>query len=152
MENSFFFSLGIWNWFIVAGIFAVLEMIAPGYFLIWFGLAALAVGGLAMAIDLSWQMQLALYAIIGIGLLIASVRFAGSRGGTSDRPLLNKRGQTHLGKVYQLLDDTNQGRGSVMVGDSIWSVQLEDRADLSKGVGVLITDVNGTKLIGRAAS
>ena len=85
MENSFFFSLGIWNWFIIAGMFAVLEMIAPGYFLIWYGLAALVVGGLALAIDLSWQMQLALYAIIGIGLLVASIRFAGAKGSTSDQ-------------------------------------------------------------------
>ena len=151
MENSYFFSLGIWNWFILAGVLGVLELVAPGYFLIWYGLAALAVGGLALAVDLSWQMQLILYTIVGMGLLIASLRFAGSRAGESDRPMLNKRAQTHLGKVYKLVNDTSHGRGSVQVGDSIWQVQLEDRADLQKGAGVLITDVNGTKLVGRAA-
>jgi len=150
MENSYFFSLGIWNWFILAGILGVLEMVAPGYFLIWYGLAALVVGGLALAIDISWQIQLILYAVIGMGLLVASIRFAGARTGKSDRPLLNKRGKSHLGKTYSLLDATSNGRGSVKVGDSIWSVQIEERADLDKGAVVLITDVSGTKLIGRA--
>ena len=121
MENSFFFSLGIWNWFILAGILGVLEMVAPGYFLIWYGLAALVVGGLALAIDISWQMQLIMYAVIGMGLLIASLRFAGSRAGESDRPMLNKRAKSYLGKTYTLIDDTSNGRGSVKVGDSIWS-------------------------------
>ena len=151
MDNSFFFSLGLWNWFILAGILGVLEMIAPGYFLIWYGLAALVVGGLALAMDLSWQMQLIMYAVIGMGLLIASLRFVGSRTGKSDSPMLNKRGKSHIGKVYELIDATNNGRGSVKVGDSIWSVKLEDGANLGKGEGVLITDVSGTKLIGRAA-
>ena len=151
MENSFFFSLGIWNWFILAGILGVLEMVAPGYFLIWYGLAALVVGGLALAIDISWQMQLILYAVIGMGLLIASLRFVGARTGESDSPLLNKRAKSYLGKTYELLEDTSNGRGSVKVGDSIWSVQLEDGANLAKGDGVLITDVSGNKLIGRAS-
>ena len=150
MNNSFFLSLGLWNWFIIAAVFGVLEIIVPGYFMIWYGLAAVFVGAMALMMDISWQMQLLLYAFIGMGLLVASLRFAGSRTGKSDRPLLNKRAQSHLGKVYELLGDTSHGRGSVKVGDSIWQVQLEDRADLGKGDGVLITDVAGTKLVGRA--
>ena len=150
MENSYFFSLGLWNWFILAGILGVLEMIVPGYFLIWYGLAALAVGGLALAVDISWQIQLILYAIIGMGLLIASLRFAGSRMGDSDRPMLNKRGRSHIGNSYELAEATRNGRGSVKVGDSIWSVRLEDGVDLNKGDRVLITGIEGTKLIGKA--
>ncbi len=150
MENSYFFSLGIWNWFILAGILGVLEMVAPGYFLIWYGLAALVVGGLALAVDISWQMQLILYAVIGMGLLIASLRFAGARAGESDRPMLNKRGRSLIGKTYSLVNATANGRGSVKVGDSIWSVRLEDGTDLGKGDSVLITGVEGTKLVGKA--
>ena len=41
MENSFFFSLGAWNWFILAAILGVFEVTLPGFLLIWFGLAAL---------------------------------------------------------------------------------------------------------------
>jgi membrane protein implicated in regulation of membrane protease activity len=151
MEKSIFFQLGLWNWFIIAAVFGLLEVILPGYFMIWYGLAAVFVGVLALMVDISWQMQLVLYAVIGMSLLIASIRFAGSRTGESDRPMLNKRGKSHIGKTYQLLDATRNGRGSVKVGDSIWAVQLENKADLDKGAGVLITDVIGTRLIGKAA-
>ena len=119
--------------------------------MIWYGLAAVFVGVLALIVNISWQMQFILYALIGMGLLIGSLRFAGARTGKSDRPLLNKRGKAHIGHVYELFDATSNGRGSVKVGDSIWSVQLEDGADLGQGEAVLITDVIGTRLIGKAA-
>ena len=149
MENSFFISLGAWNWFIIAGVLGVLELLLPGYFVIWYSLAAILVGALALAIDMSWQMQLALYAVMGLGLLLAATRLVAARSGKSDRPLLNRRAQTHLGKVYTLIADTDHGRGSVRVGDSIWQVQIENGQDLAKGDSVLITDIAGTRLIGQ---
>ena len=149
MENSFILSLGPWNWFILAAVLGVLEMALPGIFMIWYALAAVLVGALALAIDMGWQLQLVLYVLAGVALLFASRRFAGSNSGKSDRPLLNERAQNHLGKVYELLNDTKHGRGSVKVGDSIWQVQLENNQDSPKGTGILITDVAGTKLIGR---
>lgn len=151
MEKSIFIQLGLWNWFIIAAVFGVLEVMVPGYFMIWYGLAAVFVGATALMVDISWQMQLVLYAVIGMGLLVASLRFAGSRTGESDRPMLNKRGKSHVGKVYELAEATSNGRGSVKIGDSVWSVQLENREDLSKGDPVLITDVIGTRLIGKAS-
>jgi len=150
MENSYFVSLGAWNWFILAAVLGVLELTLPGFLMIWFGVAALLVGTLALAINMAWQLQLTLYVLIGAALLMASSRFSGSKSGKSDRPLLNKRAQGHLGKVYRLVAATNSGRGSVQVGDSIWQVQIEDNKDLEEGAGILITDIAGTRLIGRA--
>ncbi len=150
MENSYFLSLGAWNWFILAAVLGVLELTLPGFLLMWFGVAALLIGTLALAINMAWQLQLVLFALIGAGLLMASSRFAGSKSGKSDRPFLNKRAQTHLNKVYKLVAATDSGRGSVQVGDSIWQVQIENNEDLEEGAAVLITDVDGTRLIGRA--
>ena len=151
MTNSFFFSLGAWNWFIIAAVLAVAEILVPGYLLMWYAMAAMLVGGLAQAIDLSWQLQLGLYALIGIGLLIASMRFAGARAGKSDHPTLNKRVLMHKGKVYKLVEPTSHGRGRIKVGDGVWSVQLEDGADLPDGAGVLITGMDGTTFTGKQA-
>ena len=50
-------SLGIWNWFIVGGLLLVVEVIAPGVFMFWLGLAALAVGAISLVVDWSWQAQ-----------------------------------------------------------------------------------------------
>lgn len=150
MEQSFFFQLDQWNWFILAALFAVLEVIAPGYLLMWYGVAAAFVGALALLVDLSWQMQLALYSLIGIGLLVVSIRFAG-RGRSSDRPLLNRRAETHIGRTYTLASATSNGRGRLQVDDSEWSVRLADGAELPAGAKVVITGLEGTTLIGRAA-
>ena len=37
-------SLGAWNWFIMAALLLLLEVIAPGMFMLWLGLTAIVVG------------------------------------------------------------------------------------------------------------
>jgi membrane-bound ClpP family serine protease len=46
---GFFASLGIWNWFILGALLLIAEALVPGTFMLWLGLAALAVGALAVA-------------------------------------------------------------------------------------------------------
>jgi membrane protein implicated in regulation of membrane protease activity len=45
--TEFLWSLGAWNWFIVAVALFVLETVVPGVHFIWFGLAAVIVGAWA---------------------------------------------------------------------------------------------------------
>src|SRR5947209_17611785 len=56
-------SLGYWNWFIAGAILLLLELIAPGTFMMWLGLSALAVGVISLAGVLSWQAQLIAFAV-----------------------------------------------------------------------------------------
>jgi membrane protein implicated in regulation of membrane protease activity len=150
MSSSFFGQLGAWNWLIIAALFGALEIIVPGYLLIWYGLAALFVGVIALAVDLTWQIQLLLFAGIGMVLLYLSLRLARQKAPDTDRPHLNERGAQHIGKIYTLVDDTANGRGKLKVGDSLWSVRLEE-GDLPAGAGVEITAVDGITLIGKAS-
>ena len=78
--SSLFVSLGAWNWLILAGLFLVLELLAPGIFLIWFGIAAGIVGALALLFDMAWQWQLMLFALLSlmavvIARLVGAVEF-----------------------------------------------------------------------------
>ena len=41
---SWIVSLGTWNWFILAAVLLLLEMFAPGAFMLWLGLSAILVG------------------------------------------------------------------------------------------------------------
>ena len=41
-------TLGKWNWLILAGVFFVLELLAPGAFMLWLGLSALLVGVISL--------------------------------------------------------------------------------------------------------
>ena len=62
--TDFLWSLGVWNWFIVAVALFVLETIVPGVHFIWFGLAAAIVGILGLVVDIPWEWQLIAFAII----------------------------------------------------------------------------------------
>ena len=61
--SEMFMTLGTWNWLIFGVILMALELLAPGVFLFWLGLAALLVGLLSFAIDPSWQTQILMFAI-----------------------------------------------------------------------------------------
>src|SRR5258706_14023662 len=61
--SEMFSTLGTWNWLIFGILLMALELLAPGIFLFWLGLAALLVGLLSLAIHPSWQMQILMFAI-----------------------------------------------------------------------------------------
>jgi membrane protein implicated in regulation of membrane protease activity len=48
-------SPGVLDWFIAGTVLLVLEVLAPGVFMLWLGLAALLVGGISLFIDWTWQ-------------------------------------------------------------------------------------------------
>ena len=65
--------LGPWTWWIAGLVFLGLEILVPGVFLLWIGLAAIVVGALSFLFwgtDVwSWQLQLLLFAVLLTGLL-----------------------------------------------------------------------------------
>ena len=60
--TEMFSTLGTWNWLIFGVILMALELLAPGVFLFWLGLAALLVGLLSFALHPSWQLQILMFA------------------------------------------------------------------------------------------
>src|SRR5258706_2318230 len=61
--TEMFSTLGTWNWLIFGVVLMALELLAPGVFLFWLGLAALLVGLLSFAINPSWQLQILMFAV-----------------------------------------------------------------------------------------
>src|SRR5262245_17487079 len=59
-------ALGKWNWLILAAIFFVLELIAPGAFMLWLGISATLVGIILFFAVWSWQMQLVAFAVFAL--------------------------------------------------------------------------------------
>ena len=142
--SSLFASLGAWNWLILAGLFLVLELLAPGIFLIWFGIAAGIVGALALVFDVAWQWQLMLFAILSLAAVIAARKFLRKDDAQSDRPLLNRRAQQHVGKSYLVADAIENGRGKVKIGDTLWRAEGPDAA---QGARVKVTGTDGATLM-----
>ena len=85
------FSLGPWTWMILAAILFALEVMSPGIFLMWFGVAAAVTGLLAFAFDISWQWQLVWFCLLSLAAVLVALKYLHSNPLHSDRPLLNER-------------------------------------------------------------
>jgi membrane protein implicated in regulation of membrane protease activity len=142
--SSLFLSLGAWNWLILAGLFLVLELLAPGILLIWFGIAAGIVGALALLFDVVWQWQLMLFAALSLAAVLTARKFLRTDDAQSDRPLLNRRAQQHVGKSYLVSDAIENGRGKVKIGDTLWRAEGPDAA---QGTRVKVTGTDGATLM-----
>lgn len=141
--NSFFSSLGAWNWLIIAVVFLGLELAAPGIYFVWFGIAAAIVGGIALTNDIGWQWQFITFAILSIASAVAARSYMRRNPTESDRPLLNKRAQQYVGRLYTLAEPIEGGRGKVRIGDTLWQVE---GPDMPIGAQVKVTGADGTVL------
>ena len=86
-------TLGIWVWWIIAGLLLILELLLAGVFFVWLGIAA-AVMGLVdfLAPPLDWQVEIAIFAVLSAVLVIAGRPWLKHRQAIdSDRPNLNQR-------------------------------------------------------------
>src|ERR1700753_1126363 len=89
--TEMFGTLGTWNWLIFGVILMALELLVPGVFLFWLGLAALLVGLLSFAIHPSWQVQILMFAIFAAAAVPLWRRVARNHAaGSANSPFLNK--------------------------------------------------------------
>lgn len=136
---------GAWNWVILGLVLAGLELISPGIFLIWLGIAALITGAMDGLLDLSWQAALLLFAVLSILSVIVGRYFA--RGQTEDQtkqPFLNRRGEALIGRTFRLDGAIVGGEGQLRVGDSVWRVT---GPDLPAGSTVRVVRIDGVTLV-----
>ena len=142
-------SLGVWNWLILGAIFLALELFAPGAFMLWLGLAALAVGLVSFVIDWSWQAQLVAFAVISLALVPVWRHFAPKVEKATDSPLLNRRAESYVGRIFTLDNPIVDGVGRVRIDDTIWRVTGPDSA---AGSRVRIVRAEGANLFVESAS
>lgn len=130
MLESLFNELGPWNWMALGFVLLILEILAPGVFLLWIGLAALIVGTLSLMVwDQSfwvWQLQVVIFLVLALACAFAGKRIVGKRGDQSDQPLLNRRGEQLVGRIATLSEPIANGRGRVKIDDTIWRVSGPD--------------------------
>ena len=133
-----------WLWLIGGVVLLAAELIAPGFFLIFIGAAAIVTGFVALLLPVSLALQLALFA----GLAFVAARVGGRRAYSmrydySADPLLNDRAKRMLGRVVVVTEPVDANGGRVRVGDSDWSARGGPAAP---GERVRIVDVEGNCL------
>src|SRR5262245_17192281 len=119
-------SLGTWNWFILAALLLLIEVMAPGMFMLWLGLAAIVVGMIASVIVLSLPMQLILFAVFAIVSVPVWRHFARKVEKPTGSPFLNRRAEGYVGRVFTLDKPIVDGVGAVRIDDTVWRVTGPD--------------------------
>ncbi|MDF3982038.1 NfeD family protein [Luteibacter sp. PPL201] len=133
-------------WWIVALLLIGGEVILPGYFMLWIGFAAAAMGVVVFAVPgLGELAQAVLFAVLAFASCFAYWRFVRPRIDRTPpgNARLNRRGEQLVGGRYTLCEPIVQGRGKAKVGDGMW---LVTGPDLPLGTMVEVVGVDGTTL------
>ena len=136
-------SLGAWNWFIAAAVFLLIELVAPGVFMLWLGIAAIIVGAISVAVVWSWQAQLIAFAVLSIACIPVWRYFARKVEKPAERPFLNRRAEGYVGRVFTLERPIVNGVGTIRIEDTVWRVS---GPDLPAGSRVKVVHADGAEL------
>ena len=134
-----------YGWWLLALVLIGAELLAPGFFLLWIGLAAAAMGVLVLIVpDLGALAQAAAFAVLAVVSCVIYWKFVRRElDRASDQPLLNRRAEQYVGRRYVLDSAIVNGQGKARVGDSVW---LVEGPELPAGSPIEVVAVNGTTL------
>jgi membrane protein implicated in regulation of membrane protease activity len=133
-----------WFWLSLGLLLGVAEMVAPGFFLMWLGLAALIVGGLDYFLPITVAYQVAMFATLSVLTVFAGKKFLQENPIETEDAKLNDRGARLTGEIVTVVEAITNGHGRVKVGDSVWSARGVDAAIGSR---VRVTGADGAVLL-----
>jgi len=137
--------LGAWGWVILGLVLIGGEVLAPGVFLIWFGLAALLTGAVVGMTEIGWQAAALVFGGFSLITVLAGRFFSRRKDEEPDAATgLNDRGRQLVGKVFRLEATMTRGEGRIRVGDSSWRVT---GPELLAGTEVRVVRVDGATLV-----
>jgi len=147
MIERIFVELGPWSWMVLGLVLLTLEIVVPGIFLLWIGIAALLTGALSLQLwdwaSWTWQIQIVVFLMLSLISAYLGKRIAGSRDAASDQPLLNRRGEQLVGRTATLNEPIREGRGRIQLGDTLWRVS---GPDLPAGARVKVIRIADSEL------
>lgn len=133
-----------WVWLTLGVLLAAAEMVVPGVYLLWLGLAAIITGALTWALDLSVPLQIIDFASISLIAAYSARRFLADSPIESSDPLLNRRGARMIGQTAVVVQAIEHGGGRVRLGDSEW---IAHGPTAAPGERVMITGTDGAVLL-----
>lgn len=137
-------SFGAWGWFALGLLLIAIETLAaPGTYLLWIGVAALAVGLVTSLVALGWAGELVLLGAFGLGFGYLGFRIYRGRGGLDAASGLNDPVANLIGRAFVLDQPIADGHGQIRVNDSVWRVE---GPDLPVGARVRVTGSEGVTL------
>jgi membrane protein implicated in regulation of membrane protease activity len=122
------------------------ELVLPGVFLMWVGLAALGVAAIVTVIEPGIQAQFLIFSGLAVALSVAGWRFyyaRRARPGAPEPAGVNDTFQLMVGRTGMLTEPIVAGQGKARIGDSLW---LVEGPDLAAGMAVRVVSQDGVLL------
>ena len=130
-----------WLWLYLGAVLMLLEILAPGFVIFFFGLAAATIGLLLFVLpstfDLTLTWQLALFSFFSVLYLVTLRRYVKNvfLGDTAGGTALQSEYIGRLGKVVERIRPEAPGR--ILLGDAEWSATADVRLDPGTEVKVV---------------
>ncbi len=128
-----------WHWWVAGLILLTLEVFVPGAIFLWMGIAAFIVGGLAWVLPLGWQAEFVIFGVLSVVAVLVWRKYRPPP--VSDKPTLNQRGQSYVGRTFTLAEPIVNGVGKLRVDDSQWRITGDDAP---AGTQIRVVAVDGT--------
>ena len=134
-----------WHWLVLGFLFLILEMLAPGAILMWFGAGALLVGSILFFFpEMSGEWQVFIFAISSISSIFLWRKLRKDMpDDNTESGTLNQRGKALIGRKVPLVEAITNGVGRVQIDDTFWRVE---GADMAQGTLINVTDSDGATL------
>lgn len=129
-------------WIVAGLVVSALEMVVPGFFIIWFGVAAVVTGILAILIRDPW-MQFGIFLVLSGVLVVFSRVIARKLTKPEPEPVGAMRLDGAEGVVIQAIEPTSPGRVK-LIGEE-W--RAEAKESIPAGAKVKVLRVEGTRVI-----
>jgi membrane protein implicated in regulation of membrane protease activity len=137
-----------WWWLIGGVLLLIAEVLAPGFFLLFVGVAAMVTGLFVLLFDLPLAPALALFAIYTALAVYLGRKVYANRPVPASAPHLNDRSAQLIGRSAVAVGAIDEHGGRVRLGDGEWSARGGPAA---AGERVQIIGVEGNCLIVEAA-
>jgi membrane protein implicated in regulation of membrane protease activity len=133
-----------WLWMIGGVLLLAAEIMLPGVFLVWIGIAAIVTGVFALLLGIGVAGQLGLFALYAVLAVMIGRRFYGVKSVDADDAMLNEPAARLVGRRVVVVQAVDEDSGRVRLGDSEWSAR---GGPAEPGERVRITGVDGNCLI-----
>lgn len=133
-----------WHWWVLGFLLLVMEILTPGTFFMWIGIAAFVTGVAAWSIPgLSWSGEIVMFALLSLASVGLWLKYRPLTRNDAVDNGLNQRGRHSIGRELTLVTDIENGVGQGRLDDTVWRVS---GPKLKAGSRVRVIGADGTTL------
>ena len=138
-----------WHWLVLGILLIIGEIFVPSFTILWFGLGAIVVGLVALAVDLSFSIQVLVWTLSSVGFTVLwFMVFKPRLSSHNSDELVQASAIGEAGQVVKLPTDRTPGKIrfiTPILGEDEWGFTCETSVAL--GDRLYIKAINGTVLV-----